>query len=148
MKQLKLVLFLISTVILINCSNEEEISDIGVQTYQLQSVTNPAILGKVTMTRNTNGLATVLVELNGTSTDVHPVYIYYNSLDQGGPIAITLNAIDCECEFSSTVVSTLDNGKTISYEELLIFNGHIKVHKNSNELDTILLQGNIGSNKD
>ena len=148
MKQLKLVFFLISSVLLINCSNEEEISDIGAKVYQLQSVTNPAILGKVTMTRNSNGSATLLVELNGTSTDVHPVYIYYNSLDQGGPIAITLNTIDCECEFSSTVVSKLDNGNIISYDELLTFNGHLKVHKNSNEIDVILLQGNIGSNED
>jgi len=42
----------------------------------------------------------------------------------------------------------LDNGNAISYEDLLTFNGHIKVHKSSNELETVLLQGNIGSNKD
>jgi hypothetical protein len=148
MKQLKLVLLLISTAVLINCNNEEETSDLGDMVYQLQSVTNPAILGKVTMTKTANGSATMLVELNGASTDVHPVYIYYNSLEQGGPIAITLNPIDCDCEFSTTVVSMLDNGNAISYEDLLTFNGHIKVHKSSNELETVLLQGNIGSNKD
>jgi len=149
MRHLKYFFLLLPLVIFVNCNKDSGANDFNPgMVYSLQSVSDPGILGKVTISRNSNGSSTVLVELNGTSTDIHPAFIYYNSLAQGGPVAITLNPIDCDCEFTSTVVTTMDTGNSITYEELINFNGHIKVHLNASSLQTVLLQGNIGSNVD
>jgi hypothetical protein len=146
MKKITLLFLVVGFAFLAGCSNSEESSNLASKVYQLRYTDDPSLLGKVTFTENSDGSTTVFLELNGTSDDVHPAYIYYNNLTQGGPIAITLNAIDCDCEDSTTLVSKLDNGTAISFEQLLTFNGHIKVHQSSSEMETILLQGNIGSN--
>ena len=149
MKQSRIIYLLLLLAVMVACNKDNGTNNFEPEVvYQLQSVSDPGILGKVTITENSNGSSTLLLELNGTSTDIHPAYIYHNSLAQGGPIAITLNPIDCDCEFSTTVITALDTGKAISYEELLAFNGHIKVHLNSNSIETVLLQGNIGANAD
>ncbi len=140
---------LLLLLVFVKCDNNSATNDFDSEmVYSLQSVSDPGILGKVTISRNDNNSSTVLVELNGTSTDIHPTFIYYNNLAQGGPVAITLNPIDCDCEFASTVVTAMDTGNSITYEELIHFNGHIKVHLNADSLGTVLLQGNIGSNVD
>lgn len=146
MKKITLLFLAVGFALLSGCSKDDSSTKLSSKVYQLRYVDDPSLLGKVTFTENSDGSTTVFLELNGTSDDIHPAYIYSNSLTQGGPIAITLNPIDCDCEDSTTLVSKLDNGTTISFEQLLTFNGHIKVHQSSSEMQTILLQGNIGSN--
>lgn len=144
MKSFKFLFSLLTLVLFISCSNEEESIDLSSKVYQLQSVADPGLLGKLIISENSDGSSTVNLELYGTSTEIHPTIIYHNSLFQGGPLAITLEP--CGCVKSTTVVTALDNGKKISYDELINFNGHILVHKNETEMETILLQGDIGSN--
>ena len=144
MKKISLLIFVLGFTFLSGCSKDDapEISESKV--FQLRYVDDPSLLGKVIIKKNTDGSSTVSLQLNGTSTEVHPAYIYYNSLAQGGPIAITLDP--CGCLESNTVVTKLDNGQDISYEELINFNGHVKIHHTYQDIGTILLNGNIGSN--
>jgi hypothetical protein len=144
MKSLNFLFSLLTLVVFISCSNQEDSIYLGSKVYQLQSVADPGLLGKLIISENSDGSSTVILELYGTSTEIHPTLIYHNSLMQGGSLAITLEP--CGCVKSITVVTALDNGKEISYDELINFNGHIKVHKSETEMETILLQGDIGSN--
>lgn len=143
-------LFLISISLLISgCNNDDSSSDsssTSVKVFTLSSVSNSKITGKVTFKKNEDGSTTVLLEINGSSTDVHPAFIYFNNVATGGEIAITLEPIDCDCESSSTIITTLDDGTPITYEQLLKFDGHIKIHQNEEHLEIIITQGNIGTN--
>lgn len=143
-------LFLISISTLISSCGKDDPSSTdpttSVKVYTLSSVSNSKISGKVTFTKNEDGSTTVLLEINGSSTDIHPAFIYFNNAATGGEVAITLEPIDCDCESSSTIVTTLDDGTPITYEQLLKFDGHIKIHQNEDHLEIIITEGNIGAN--
>lgn len=143
-------LFLTSISLVISgCNKDDSSSDsssTSVKVFTLSSVSNSKITGKVTFKKNEDGSTTVLLEINGSSTDVHPAFIYFNNVATGGEIAITLEPIDCDCESSSTIVTTLDDGTPITYEQLLKFDGHLKIHQNEEHLEIIITQGNIGAN--
>ncbi|MCM4173788.1 hypothetical protein DHD32_20135 [Arenibacter sp. TNZ] len=142
-------LFLVSMSLIISgCSKDDSStkSSTSVKVYTLSPVSNSKISGKVTFKKNEDGSTTILLEINGSSTDIHPAFIYLNNLETGGQVAITLAPIDCDCESSSTVITTLDDGTPITYEQLLKFDGHIKIHQNEDHLEIIITQGNIGAN--
>ncbi len=142
-------LFLVSmSLIITSCGKDDPSSNdptTSVKVYPLSSVSNSNISGKVTFTKNEDGSTTVLLEINGSSKDIHPAFIYFNDAATGGEVAITLEPIDCDCESSSTIVTTLDDGTPITYEQLLKFDGHIKIHQNEDHLEIIITQGNIGA---
>ena len=142
-------LFLASISLIISgCSKDDSSakSSTSVKLYTLSPVSNSKISGEVTFTKNEDGSTTVLLEINGSSKDVHPAFIYFNNAATGGEVAITLNPIDCDCESSTTIVATLDDGTPITYEQLLKFDGHLKIHQNGDHLEIIITQGNIGAN--
>jgi hypothetical protein len=144
MKKISLLIFVLGFTFLSGCSNDDSPESIESKVFQLRYVDDPSLLGKVIINKNKDGSSTVKLQLNGTSTEVHPSYIYFNSLSQGGAIAITLDP--CGCVESNTVVTELDNGQKISFEELINFNGHVKIHHTYQDINRILLNGNIGSN--
>ncbi len=144
MKKLTLSFLLLGVIFLLGCSKDDPQTFTESKVFQLRYTDDPSLLGKVIIKKNTNGSSTVTIELAGTSDEIHPTYIYYNSLEEGGPIAITLDP--CGCLESNTVVTKLDNGQPISYDQLINFDGHVKIHRSFQHMETILLQGNIGSN--
>jgi hypothetical protein len=46
---------------------------------------------------------------------------------------------------SETVVTELNNGTAITYEELLAFSGHVKLHLSADQLSTIIAYGDFGA---
>lgn len=112
--------------------------------YQLAGTTNSNISGEVTFARNQDNTTTVFVRLVGASEGVHPAAIHFNSKEEGGSQAIQLNA--CECLESETVVSQLDDGTSINFDQLINFNGHLNVFESEALSDIIIAQVNIGSN--
>ncbi len=144
MKIVKLLIVIVTLVSFSSCSSDDGDTTLKSRVFQLRYVDDPSLLGKVIMSENADGSTNVRMELNGTSSEVHPTFIYYNSLSEGGPVAITLDP--CGCVVSNTKVTSLDNGKKISYDELANFNGHLKVHRSDAFMETILLHGDIGSN--
>ena len=112
--------------------------------YQLAGTTNSNITGEVTFARNQDNSTTVFVRLTGASEGIHPAAIHFNSIEEGGGQAISLNA--CECLESETVVSQLDDGTSINFDQLINFNGHLNIFESEALRNIIIAQTNIGSN--
>lgn len=117
------------------------------KTYALNSVSNNAISGTAKFTKRVSGETLVSVSLTGTTAGVSsPAHIHVNTVAQGGAIAIDLTSIIGATGKSETSVNKLNNGTTITYDELLNFNGYINVHQSASNLTTIIAQGNVGAN--
>lgn len=117
------------------------------KTYTLNAVSNNAISGTAKFTKRVSGETLVSISLTGTTVGVSsPAHIHLNTAAQGGAIAIDLTSIIGATGKSETSVSKLNNGTTITYDELLNFNGYINVHQSASNLATIIAQGNIGAN--
>ena len=146
-KQIYLILTMIALVIS-GCSKDETdgTPNTSVKVFPLNSVTNSNIFGKISFTKNADGSTTVFLEINGSSVDVHPAFIYLGSTENPGEATITLEVIDCDCESSTTIVTALDDGTPITFEELIQYNGHVSIHQNADHMEIILAQGNIGAN--
>jgi hypothetical protein len=114
--------------------------------YDLMSVSDPAISGTATLTELEDGSTQLIIDLNGTSSGTHPAHIHMNTAAEGGDIAISLTAVDGSTGMSETIIETLDNGTAISYDQLLDYNGYINVHLSSSDLATLIAQGDIGQN--
>lgn len=128
--------------------------DIGVNaltgesvTYDLNSATEDAIEGTVTIYKRVSGASLVEIKLNGTMNgNEHPAHIHVNSVEEGGDIVVTLEPVDGGSGISTTHVEMLNDETTITYEDLLTYDGHINVHLSVAEIGTIISQGNIGAN--
>lgn len=127
---------------------KDDVSTVILQSteYPLLAIGPNGLTGTVTFTEDSDGKTEVLVELDdGSSVAVHPAYIRFNSAEEGGAVALTLNP--CECQISRTTVSKLDVGTSISYEGLLQLDGHVSIH-NTPEDYTVIAAANIGANAD
>jgi len=145
MKKAPLILLAFACALMSSCK-KDDVTSVVLQTtsYPLLSIGENGLTGTVTFTEDTEGKTEVLVELDdGSSVAVHPAYIRFNSVEEGGTIALTLNP--CECQVSRTTVNQLDVGTSISYDGLLQLDGHVSIH-NSPEDYTVIAGANIGSN--
>lgn len=113
-------------------------------TYNLVAANNSGAAGTAELIRNTDGTSTIYIELTSGPTGLHPAAVHYNSVAEGGSVAITLNA--CECQISETVITELDNGSAISFDQLMVFDGHINIYQGEQSLGEVIAQVNIGSN--
>jgi hypothetical protein len=116
--------------------------------YNLDSKSNPDISGTATFTKRVSGETLVSIELTGTTSGVSsPSHIHVNTAAEGGAIMIDLTPIDGATGKSLTSVSKLNGGAAITYDELLDYNGYINVHLSSDNLGTLIAQGDIGANE-
>ena len=76
----------------------------------------------------------------------HPAHIHANTVAEGGGILFTFNAVDGDSGMSMSNISDLDETTPIAYEELLDIDAYVNVYLSVNELSTIVVQGDIGSN--
>ncbi len=143
MKRSSLLILACLTVIISGCS-KDDVSSVILSRVDYDIVdTNGQSIGTATFTEDSNKATEVLIELTGSSTSTHPAFIRYNSAAEGGPVALTLKA--CECSVSHTVVSKLDNGPSITFDGLLILDGHISIQQSATD-PTVIATANIGSN--
>lgn len=97
------------------------------------------VTGVVTFVETSATMSTIIVKLYGAPSGTHPAALYMNSVAEGGEIAQELSSVDASGT-STTDVSFL------SYNQLIAYDGYIKVIKSSNEPNVILAQGDIGGN--
>ncbi len=116
------------------------------KSFDLSSVSDPSISGTATFMENEDNSTTVEIELDGTSSGMHPAHIHFNTAAEGGDIALTFEPIDGSTGMSSTTFSTLDDGSAITYMEAVNFDGYINVHLSADDLGTLVAQGDIGVN--
>ena len=118
------------------------------KTYTLNSASDPAISGTVKFTERSDMAIVIMIELDGTTSGKsHPAHIHANSVVETGGIIIGLNPVDGNTGVSETVVTEMDNGTAISYDELLDLDGYVNVHLSDADLATIIAQGDIGKNE-
>jgi hypothetical protein len=97
------------------------------------------VTGTATFTEAGSTSATIDLVLSGAPSGSHPAELCMNTAVEGGTAVITLNDVDVTGK-SSTVINTM------SYNQLIAYDGFIKVHKSSSEPTIILAQGDIGGN--
>ena len=113
-------------------------------TYQLAVKDQLGVSGTVTFTQTSSTITTIDIALIGGDSLSHPAHIHSNSAIEGGAIAISLNPIIGGR--STTQVTALDNSSSISYGQLILFDGYVNVHESNTNLGTIIAQGDIGGN--
>ncbi len=108
-------------------------------TYDLKVKDILGVSGTVTFTETSSTKATIDIVLTNAPSGTHPANLYMYSAVEVGAIAIALNPVD-ETGKSSTEVTTM------TYSQLIAYDGVIKVLKSSSEPTVIVAQGDIGGN--
>jgi hypothetical protein len=108
--------------------------------YTLSAKDVLGVTGTATFNETSTSISTIDLVLTGALSGTHPAELCMNAVIEGGATVITLNPVDATGK-SSTAVTT------ITFDQLIAYDGFIKVHKSSNEPDVILAQGDIGGNK-
>ena len=115
--------------------------------YPLAALGGSDVNGTATFAERNNGFSLVTLVMTGTPPEGdHPSHIHFNSAEEGGGIAISLTNVNGATGLSQTDVTGLDNNLSITYEELIDFDGYINVHLSAEALNVIISQGNVGSN--
>lgn len=144
------LLLLISMTLFLRCDDDSNVPELSGESkeFPLFAKSNPAVSGSVTLSKKNDGSTLVTVQLSGTNTGgSHPAHIHTSSAAQGGAILVDLNPIDGKTGKSETVIKALNNGSTISYEQLLVLDAYVNVHLSASNLPTLIAQGDIGINE-
>jgi hypothetical protein len=138
-RKLNTVLTIVVAVIVLMTVGGCQKDETGRETsYDLKVQDVLGVTGKATFIETGNSVTIDLV-LSGVPSGVHPAELCMNSAAEGGAVVVTLNPVD-ETGKSSTKVTSMD------YNQLIAYNGFIKVMKSSSEPLVILAQGDIGGN--
>jgi len=112
--------------------------------YLLGSVSDPNISGTATFAERESGSTLITLQLTGTTSGGdHPSHIHMNTAAEGGGIVLSLTNVDGGTGLSITSAEMLDDGTSITYDELINFDGYINVHF----LGTLIAQGDVGQNE-
>lgn len=107
--------------------------------YNLKVQDVLGVTGEVTFVEVSDTKSKIIVRLFGAPAGSHPAALYMNTIAEGGEVVQQLNPVDASGS-SSTEVTTL------TYGQLIVYNGFVKVVKSSSEPNVILAQGDIGGN--
>ena len=107
-------------------------------TYTLKMKDILGITGTATFTETSSTITTIDITLTGAPSGTHPAALYTNSAVEGGVVNIALTPVDGNKKSSTTT--------TMTYTQLIAYDGFIKVIKSISEPDVILAQGDIGGN--
>lgn len=108
-------------------------------TYGLKASDVLGITGTVTFVQTSSTVTTVNITLTGASAEVHPAQLCMNTVVEGGNVIVILNPVGINGTSSTTIT-------TMSYAQLIAYNGFIKVIQSDKDDKIILAQGDIGGN--
>ncbi|WP_142783531.1 hypothetical protein [Changchengzhania lutea] len=135
---------------LTSCSSDDDATVFigATQTFELKSVVNPSISGTAKFIENEDSSTTVELNLTGTPAGgMHPAHIHYNTAAEGGEVAVVLGTVDGNTGTSTVTFSKLEDGTSVTYDDLIDFDGYINVHLSASESTTLVAQGDIGQNE-
>ena len=116
--------------------------------YNLNESAVAGISGTATFEERKNGEALATLQLDNTPDGgTHPAHIHSNTAIEGGDIIFSFNPVDGTSGMSKTNVETLDDETPFGYDDVMEVNGYINVHLSSDDLGTIVAQGDIGQNE-
>ena len=108
-------------------------------TYDLEVQDVLSVTGTTTFTEYNSGAVSIDIMLNNVPSGTFQASLCQNSAVEGGAAVITLNTVDDKGK-SSTKITTM------TYNQLVNFDGHLKVLKSTNP-EVILALGDIGGNE-
>ncbi|WP_205521195.1 CHRD domain-containing protein [Psychroflexus aurantiacus] len=118
------------------------------KSYDLEEKAVPGISGSVLFEERVNGEALATISLAGTPDGgMHPAHIHANSAVEGGGILYTFNPVNGTTGMSQSNVAALNDGTAFGYADVLDVDGYVNVHLSSNDLTTLVAQGDIGINE-
>lgn len=147
---MKKLLFLFFIIGALSCDDNEEplVYTNNQQEFELlQSSTFP-INGTVTILERRDEQVEIRISITGTEGDTqHPAHLHFGDVSApDAEVALLLTPVLGSTGESITLTNRLNNEQPITYEDLLTFDGHIKVHQdNGPNKNIILASGNIGS---
>lgn len=149
---MSLVVFLIASVSIMSCDQEEELSDIRLtgqsKMYILNAVSNSGLGGTLIFEERTDHSTLVTIYLDGsTSGTSYPAHFYANSMLDAGDIIVDLNSVDGTTGKSETVVFNKNNGNKISFDQLLALDAHVRIAYSETDFATLIAQADIGGNE-
>ena len=142
-------------IVLLGCQNE------ATSEFTSNEISIPMIGGQVNG-NSTSGILTIKERIAGTAqieiivqhvlpNAVHPIHLHYGSLEDDGNVATLLNELRevNGTGRSVTLLTTLENGQAITYQDLVNMDGSIKIHfEASGPLENALIAStNIGINQ-
>ncbi|HEY8513594.1 MAG TPA: CHRD domain-containing protein [Cyclobacteriaceae bacterium] len=117
------------------------------EVYDLGPVSDPNIHGTATFAKRKNGFTLVTIQLEGTTDgNSHPAHIHNNTAAEGGGIAVDFKPVVGATGISKTTIRKLNDDTPVTYDDLITFNGYAQVHLSSDNLGTLIAQGDIGQN--
>lgn len=115
--------------------------------YDLGEKAVADISGVVTFSERINGEALAQIILTGTPAGgEHPAHIHANTAAEGGAILFSFAPVNGNTGISATNVAFFDDGSTFTYSDIEGLDSYINVHLSSDNLGTIVAQGDIGQN--
>jgi hypothetical protein len=131
-----------------SCDDDDEnSSQKNERTYALDSLSNSGVSGTVMFKKQNAQTTLVTLQLSGTQAgSTYPAHIHSGAAGSGGPIVVNLTPVDGSTGKSETMVTELNDGTDMTYEQLIDFDGHVNVHQSATQMDVIIAQGDIGSN--
>jgi hypothetical protein len=108
-------------------------------TYNLQIEDVLGISGTAIFNETSTTSTNIEIVLVNAPAGTHPAELRMNTVVEGGNIVLTLKPVEDNGKSTTAVTS-------ISYDQLIAYDGFIVVHKSSSEPEVILAQGDIGGN--
>jgi hypothetical protein len=133
---LTMVMALVALMSVVGCDKDDETG--SEKSYDLKVQDILGVTGTAAFIETGNSVTISIVLLNAPAGE-HPAELCMNTVAEGGTVVLTLNPVDASGK-SSTKVTTM------TYSQLVAFDGFIKVMKSSVEPLVILAQGDIGGN--
>ena len=119
------------------CKKDEEPARETSYTLKVQDVLG--VTGTVTFVETSSTASTITLKLFGAPVGIHPAALYMNTIAEGGNVAVQLNPVEGSGTSSTSV-------NTLTYNQLIAYDGYIKILKSISEPNIILAQGDIGGN--
>lgn len=118
------------------------------KSFPLGSLSDLTVVGSAKFIEFDDNSITVELEIsNAVAGGSHPAHIHVNTAAETGNIAISLTPVDGDTGKSTTIVTKLDDDTAITYAQLLDFDGYINVHNSTDDLGTLVAQGDVGQNE-
>ncbi len=110
-----------------------------------------AYKGKVEIKELVDGSLELVLRMDGAKSATayaYPAHLHFGGYDQSNaPIAHLLNPLSASELTSSTLLGQLSDGRSLKFEDLSNFDGHVKIHlaNEGPDYSVILVAGNLGA---
>lgn len=119
------------------CEKDDEFGSTTSYNLKVQDVLG--VTGTATFVETSSTASTITLQLFGAPTGTHPAALYMNTIAEGGNVVVELNPVESSGKSSTSLNS-------LTYNQLITYDGFIKVMTSAAEPLVILAQGDIGGN--